>query len=146
MNMTIFFDLDGTCADTYRVDNWFDKLRQFDASPYREAKPIGDFRQMARQLNRLQAEGYRLGIITWLSKESTPEYDAAVRVEKRKWLAKHLPSVYWDEVHMVKYGTPKQRFMHTPADILFDDNVEIREKWTGTAFTPEEIMAVLRSL
>ena len=31
---TIWFDMDGTIANLYGVDNWLDKLHASDASPY----------------------------------------------------------------------------------------------------------------
>ena len=62
---------------------------------------------MTRQLNRLQNCGYKLRIITWTSKESTPEFDEATRIAKLNWLAENLPAVHWDEIHVVPYGTPE---------------------------------------
>lgn len=143
---TIYFDLDGTLFDLYGVHDWLPKLRAYDPAPYEEALPMHDFRVLARLLNKVQAAGYNIGIITWLSKESTPEYDDAVRRAKRKALAKRLPSVVWDEVHMVKYGTPKYAVARDPFGILFDDEEKNRERWHGEAFTPEEIFEVLKSL
>ena len=144
--MTIFFDLDGTIADLYGVENWLTYLENADPFPYTAATPMLDFRRLARLLNQLQLDGYRIGIITWLSKNSTAEYDDAVRRAKRRWLARHLPSVDWDEVHMVKYGSPKNRFAKTIEDILFDDEEKNREKWRGRAYEPTDIVSVLESL
>lgn len=146
MTTTIYFDLDGTLFDLYGVDNWLPKLRACDPSPYEDALPMQDFRVLARLLNKLQTAGYNIGVITWLSKESTPEYDEAVRRAKRKALAKRLPSVDWDEIHMVKYGTPKYAVARNPFGILFDDEEKNRERWKGAAFPPEEIFEVLKSL
>ena len=146
MTTTIYFDLDGTLFDLYGVDNWLPKLRACDPSPYEDALPMQDFRVLARLLNKLQAAGYNIGVITWLSKESTPEYDEAVRRAKRKALAKRLPSVDSDEIHMVKYGTPKYAVARNPFGILFDDEEKNRERWKGAAFPPEEIFEVLKSL
>lgn len=144
--MTIFFDLDGTIVDLYNVPNWLLKLRNNDASPYEEAMPLFRLNNAARLLNTLQKNGIRIGIITWLSKESNSVYDEAVRRAKRRWLARHLGSVDWDEIHMVKYGTPKTKFRKTANDILFDDTEEIREKWGEQAYSPEEILNVLKNL
>ena len=36
--MTIYFDMDGTIANLYAVENWLPKLRNKDESPYAEAK------------------------------------------------------------------------------------------------------------
>lgn len=144
--MTIFFDLDGTIANLYSVPNWLLKLRNNDVSPYEEAAPLFRLNNIARLLNALQKNGVRIGVITWLSKNSNSAYDKATRKAKRRWLARHLGSVDWDEIHMVKYGTPKTKFRKAANDILFDDVEEIREKWGERAYSPEEIFSVLREL
>lgn len=144
--MTIFFDMDGTIVDLYSVPDWLLKLRNNDASPYEEAMSLLRLNNAARLLNALQKNGVRIGIITWLSKNSNPAYDKAIRRAKRRWLARHLGSVDWDEIHMVKYGTPKTKFRKAANDILFDDVEEIREKWGERAYSPEEIFSVLKNL
>ena len=61
---TIWFDMDGTIADLYGVENWLPKLRSSDPSPYAEAKPMLNFSLFARYLNKLQVKGYKIGIIS----------------------------------------------------------------------------------
>ena len=143
--MTIWFDMDGTIADLYSVENWLQMLRASDPAPYMLAKPLVRLSALARVLNRLQAEGYEIGVISWLSKTGTPRYNAEVTAAKYAWLAKHLPSVDFDEIHIVPYGTPKQIFAK-PNDILFDDEERNRNDWTGTAFDVNNIMGVLKNL
>lgn len=144
---TIYFDMDGTLADLYAVDNWLDALRAYDPTPYTCAAPMQDLRQLARLLNRLQSNGYKIGIISWLSKESTCEYDEAVRAAKKRWLAQHLPSIVWDEIHLVKYGAPKHFACKDNSGILFDDNEHIRKLWEkyGIAYDVDNIIEVLKS-
>lgn len=144
--MTIFFDMDGTIADLYAVESWLKLLQAGQAAPYRQAAVMLDMRKLAWQLNRLQAKGYKLGIISWLSKESTPAYDKTVTMAKLAWLHKHLHSVQWDVVHIVPYGTPKQQFMETYTDILFDDEEKNRLAWNGIPYMPSEITEVLNTL
>ena len=62
------------------------------------------------------------------------------------WLKKHLPSVNWDEIHIVPYGTPKQNFCNSPLDILFDDEERNRNNWTGRAYGVENILEILREI
>ena len=121
LNITINFDMDGTIADLYANPNWLPMLRAFDPTPYETAKPLLRLNTLARKLNELQKAGYELAIISWLSKESNAEYDELVTATKMAWLAKHLPSVHWDRITIVPYGTPKQNFCNNPLDILFDD-------------------------
>jgi len=141
---TIYFDMDGTIADLYGVDGWLNDLMNEDPRPYEMAKPLIRLNTLARLLNRLQADGYRLGVISWLAKNSTPEYDLAVEMVKRAWLKKHLHSVDFDEIHIVAYGTPKQNFAKTEYDVLFDDEKQNRENWTGNAYDVNEIIEILK--
>lgn len=146
MNVTINFDMDGTIADLYSNPNWLPLLRAYDPTPYETAKPLVRLNTLARKLNALQKAGYRIAVISWLSKESTPAYDEAVTATKMAWLRKHLPSVEWDEIHIVPYGTPKQMFCNNPLDVLFDDEERNRTNWTGRAYDVQNIMEILREI
>lgn len=144
--MTIWFDMDGTIADLYGVENWLPMLRASDPTPYLVARPLVNLSVLARMLNKLQKQGYEIGVISWLSKTGTPDYDAAVTAAKYAWLSKHLPSVDFDEIHVVPYGTPKQVFAHSNDDILFDDEAKNRENWTGLALDVTDIIGALKTL
>lgn len=143
--MTIYFDLDGTIADLYNVPNWLEKIRSESESPYIEARPLCNLSQLARALNKLQQNGYKIGVITWLSKNATPDFAEKIRIAKRTWLRQHLPSVDWNEMHMIKYGTPKHSICKCPDGILFDDEEDIRKKWAkkGQAYSPMQIFEVI---
>ena len=146
MTTTIFFDMDGTIADLYGVENWLDYLIASDTLPYEIAKPLIRLNALARILNRLQKQGYKVGVISWLAKNSNTAYDEKVTRAKREWLKKHLASVNFDEIHIVKYGTPKQMFAKTENDILFDDEEKNRNDWTGKAFDVNEIIEILKGM
>ena len=146
MITTIFFDMDGTIADLYGVENWLDYLIASDALPYEIAKPLIRLNALARILNRLQKQGYKVGVISWLAKNSNTAYDEKVTRAKKEWLKKHLASVNFDEIHIVKYGTPKQTFAKTKNDILFDDEEKNRNDWTGKAFDVNEIIEILKGI
>ena len=146
MTTTIFFDMDGTIADLYGVENWLDYLIASDTLPYAIARPLLKLNSLARVLNRLQREGYRIGVISWLSKSGTEEYNNAVTETKKNWLKKHLASVRFDEINIVKYGTPKQMFARTENDILFDDEEKNRNNWTGKAFDVNAILEILKGM
>lgn len=146
MTTTIFFDMDGTIADLYGVENWLDYLIASDALPYEIAKPLIKLNALARILNRLQKQGYKVGVISWLAKNSNTAYDEKVTKAKKEWLKKHLASVNFDEIHIVKYGTPKQTFAKTENDILFDDEEKNRNDWTGKAFDVNEIIEILKGM
>lgn len=148
----ICFDMDGTIADLYAVQNWLPMLRAFDPTPYAVAEPMWDMAKLADLLHLAQAQGIEIRVITWLSKDSNPEYDRAVREAKREWLeAQGFP---FDHFHGVKYGTTKadsvRKYLgEDESAILFDDNAKVRAGWhLGTAVNPTDcdILEVLRNL
>ncbi len=139
----IWFDMDGTIADLYGVEGWLEDLIAGNPRPYAEAKPMVNMQRLARRLNALRKEGYEICIISWLSKNATAEYDKAVAETKRAWLATHLASVTFDEIHIVTYGTPKHLI---GKGILFDDELPNREKWGKGAYEPKDIFTVLGGL
>ena len=146
MNTTIFFDLDGTLNRFYSYAGWLDCLIARDVAPYLKAEVSLNMALLARYLHKAQKLGYRVGVISWLAKNSTEEYDRDVTQAKLDWLAKHLPSVDWDEINIVKYGTPKQNFMVTENDVLFDDEERNRNDWKGESYTPDMIIEILKQL
>ena len=146
MNITINFDMDGTIANLYGVDNWLGYLIAEDTTPYAVAKPLINMSALARKLNALQRAGYELAVISWLSKNGSAEYNERVTAVKMAWLKKHLPSVNWNRITIVPYGTPKQNFCYNSNDILFDDEERNRNNWTGKAYGVENIMEILREI
>jgi hypothetical protein len=146
------FDMDGTIADTYGVENWLEKLRAYDASPYLTAEPLCDMEELAYLLEVAQFRGIEIRIVTWLSKESTDEYDELVRMAKQAWLkANNFP---FDHFHCVKYGATKadsvRKYLGSEdTAILFDDNAKVREGWNmGESYDPTtcDICEVLKKI
>lgn len=135
--------MDGTIADLYGDPEWLSKLRALNAEPYATAKPLVNMQALAHRLNRLQKKGWRLGVVSWLSKEPEPTFDEQVSEAKRKWLATHLASVKWDRVDIIAYGEPKGNGRQ---GILFDDEAPNRKQWGEGAYDATEIMAVLGRL
>ena len=144
--MTIYFDMDGTIANLYGVENWLDYLIAKDETPYREAKPLIRMATLARLLNSIQKNGHKIGIVSWLAKNSTEEYDIKVKNAKLEWLNTHLKSVQFDEIHIVKYGTPKSTFSNNTNDILFDDEEPNRNEWKGIAYDVDNIIEILKGI
>lgn len=143
MEKEIWFDMDGTIADLYGVEGWLNMLRNEDATPYASAKPLVNMQALARVLNNLIAKGWKVGVISWLSKNGTNEYNEKVARVKREWLKKHLKSVNFATIDIVEYGTPKQLNRN---GILFDDEKPNRENWLGVAYNVENIIEVLKGL
>lgn len=144
--ITINFDMDGTIASLYGVEGWLEYLENEDTTPYEIAKPLLRLNALAKRLNNLQKAGYEIAIISWLSKSGSPEYNEEVTLAKLEWLTAHLPSVKWDRITIVPYGTPKQNYCENPLDILFDDEEKNRNTWTGKAFDVDNILGILNTL
>lgn len=130
MTRTLVFDMDGTIANFYGVNGWLEDLRAYSVRPYVEAKPIYDIDTLNTILKILKAQGWRIAVTSWLSKESTPDFDAETRRAKKEWLARY--SFPADEIHLVKYGTRKANCTRKLGgyQILIDDNEEVRNSWT----------------
>lgn len=146
MTKAIYFDMDGTIANLYGVENWLEKIINEDASLYIEALPLLKLNVLARLLNNLQKKGWTIGIVSWLAKNSSENYDIEVAKAKTNWLNSHLASVKFDEINIVPYGTPKEEVVNFPNGILFDDEIQNRENWIGKAFDETEILTVLKAL
>lgn len=144
--MRICFDMDGTIADLYGVENWLDYLINKDETPYLNAKVMINMNSLARILNRLQRNGIEIGIISWLAKNSNKSYDEKVTVAKLTWLKKHLASVHFDFIEIVSYGTDKNIVCKSENDILFDDESVNRENWNGIAYNTDNILNILKAV
>lgn len=148
----IVFDMDGSLNLFYSVPNWLEMLRAYDPTPYEIAEPMWDMAVLANVLRELQNLGIVITVVSWLSKDSTPEYDKAVRAAKKEWLERY--GFPYDHFHGVKYGATKadsvRRYLN-PEDeaILFDDNAKVRQGWhLGATYDPvkENIIEILREL
>lgn len=143
--MKICFDMDGTIADLYGVENWLEYLLEENVKPYKIAKPLINMNTLARRLNNLQRKGYEIGVISWTSKGGSDEYNAEVEAAKRAWLHKHLASVQFDFIAVVPYGYNKAAFADDEQDVLFDDESKNREDWRGVAYDVNNILEILKS-
>lgn len=141
------FDMDGTLADLYGQRDWLKALENQRIDPYLNAKPLVNMSTFARYLNTLQRMGYQLNIVSWNSRGASYEYAMAVKEAKLEWLKRHLPSVKWDNVYVVTFGTPKHSLCK---GILFDDDYGNCFEWmdsnAGDAYHPDDIMIILKEL
>lgn len=129
-NKTLVFDMDGTIADLYGVDNWLSDLRSENPRPYELAKPMYSMDFLNGLLEYFKMLGWRIVVTTWLAKNASKEYDELVRKAKIEWLKKY--DFPYDEIHLVKYGTTKANCTRQLGglQILIDDNEKIRKGWT----------------
>lgn len=146
MKTTICFDMDGTIADFYGVSDWLDCLQCGDASPYAEAEPLLCMSTLARRIHQLQKLGCEVKIISWLSKSGDDDFMEEIAEAKLEWLARHLPSVTFDEICIIPYGTPKVLYGD---GILFDDEQKNRDYWEDcgfTAYDEKDILNILKKV
>ena len=152
--MTINFDMDGTLADLYGVEGWRAMLDSHDPTPYAIAKPMLPLNILARYINRFRKAGIKVNIISWLAKNTNEEYDIEVIKAKREWLAKHLPSVTFDNLYFLPYGTKKSEYARkTKLNILIDDETENLVEWQvrarvgyGVKATPNAIYRTFKTI
>ena len=105
MSKTLVFDMDGTIADLYGVDNWLNYLQNENPLPYLIAKPIYQIEDLNLLIGVLKGLGWHIVVTSWLAKDSSKEYDEKVRKAKIAWLK--AINFDYDEIHLVKYGTTK---------------------------------------
>lgn len=148
MTKVLVFDMDGTIANLYGVENWLADLRAYNPRPYEVATPMYDMDLLNLLLDVLKAQGWTIAVTSWLSMDSTAEYDRAVRKAKREWLERY--NFPFDEIHLVKYGTTKANCTRHLGgyQILVDDNEKVRNGWNlgGTINANENIIEKLMEL
>ena len=148
MNKTLVFDMDGTIANLYGVENWLEMLRAEDPTPYIVAQPMYDMDALKVILEMLKLQGWTIAVTSWLSMGSTREYDKLVRQAKREWLERY--DFPFDEIHLVAYGTTKANCTRKNGgyQILVDDNEKVRNGWNlgGTINANENILEKLVEL
>lgn len=143
--MKMWFDMDGTIADLYGVENWLEMLIACDAKPYEIAKPLVNLAVLAKLMHKAQRKGIEICIVSALSKDSTAEYDEKVKTAKMRWLAKHLPSVHFNEIKFVPYWYTKNN-VNSGNDVLFDDEERHLLAWNGKAVPANEMVKVLKEI
>lgn len=143
----IYFDMDGTIADLYSVNNWHYKITHNDATPYKQAKPLVNVAQLQKIIQAFKALGITVGVISWGAKGASAQFTREVKKRKQEWC--NSLGLEFEEFHVVKYGTPKYRVAKIKNSILVDDSQEVREKWHGEtidASQPHHLLSILRDL
>lgn len=138
--MTLWFDMDGTLADT--MSEWWTLSDEQWIERVRNAKGMINLSAFAKLIRKAQRNGYKIGICSWLPKSNNEKVIEA----KKFWLNNRLPSVQWDFIDIVPNGEPKW-LNHN--GILFDDNKRNRKEWTehnGIAYNYNEILETLKTI
>ena len=148
MTKTLVFDMDGTIADLYAVTDWLENIIAENVRPYAIAEPMYNMNKLVNVINRLKENGWRVAIVSWTSKHGSKEYNKAVRRVKKEWLDRY--NFPYDELHIIKYGTPKSYCMKKTGgfQILFDDEEPNRKAWRNgsTVNANENIYKILKNM
>ena len=154
--MTIYFDMDGTIADLYGVENWLNDLINSNTRPYDEAKPLINFSALARQIHKMQKIGFTFGIVSWLSKSGTEEYNVHIDIKHprkstctcpfadgRRVICKHMVAtfftIYPEEAERI---IKEEQEYEEEEERLFEEHLEeVREYVNG--LTEDEVRALL---
>lgn len=139
MEKILVFDMDGTIADLYGVENWLDDLINKNVRPYREAKPLVEMEMLVDLLEIFKSFGWKIAVTSWLAKNSNADYDKRVAKVKIDWLKEYNFPV--DIVNIVTYGTLKtictKKF--GGFQVLIDDEKQNRDNWDlGATINPTE--------
>lgn len=114
-------DMDGTLLDLYGVEGWLKMLREEDATPYRVAPALISPDKLNKAMRAMSLLGVTFGIISWSAKGATPTYKKAIRREKITSLKKLGIYELLSEIHVVAYGTPKNKVARVKDGYLVDD-------------------------
>lgn len=146
MIKSIVFDLDGTIAALYDVPNWLERLHGNDPSAYLDASPMVDMEQLSNLVERYQAQGVSVEVVSWGAMNSSNAYLARTATAKRQWLKQHLKTRL-NAVYVVPYGTPKHSIVPDPDNcVLVDDNKQVRQAWTGETLDASDSKGMMNAL
>ena len=149
-NKWIWLDMDGTIADFYNVDGWLNDLINHNTRPYQQARLMYDIMDLIEVLADLRSKGWKVGIISWSSKENNPIFDKEVEKAKMEWLEKYFLNYLLDKVIVTPYGQPKHETCKEYCEygILVDDEVQNLEKWNlgDTVNAKENILESLAKM
>ena len=131
MKKILVFDMDGTIANLYGVENWLPMLQAENTLPYAIAEPLYNMTWLTSICKALKNKGWKIAITTWGAKNASRNYNKAVAKVKKEWLEKY--EFPFDFFFFQSYNTPKNNAtkFFGGRQILIDDNQQVRNNWTG---------------
>lgn len=127
---TIAFDMDGTIYDLYGQKGWLNALETEKAEIFTTGKAMVDLAELKEVCHKLQNQGWTIGVITWLPKNATYEFNKKCELSKQLWLKENNLD-FFQFFNAQPYGTDKKEGLPFRAEknILVDDNKEVRAEW-----------------
>lgn len=133
---TIWFDMDGTIYELYKILGWLYMLCNRDWKVF----SIGKARKHADRINAaieaLSLQGWKVGVITWAPKGIRREDPAfsEVMYTKFEWLCKNFPALANGHFACLEYGESKADYVCVnevfgEINYLIDDNKAVRKDW-----------------
>jgi hypothetical protein len=134
------------------MPNWLEMILDSDEKVFELGQPKVDMQELKEVCLDLIIKGWELGVITWLPKGATKDYEERCARVKSNWVEKHMP--YITEFNAISYGTPKQLYANKGLiNILVDDDEKVRKMWEQpttqnqlTIDANENIIDVLKGL
>ena len=132
MATKIYFDMDGTVYDLYGIKGWKEMLESEREEVFKIGEPLVNMMTLEEVAKKLIETGIEIGIITWLPRDASKEYEAKCAKVKEEWKNLYMP--YVNEFYTVPYGTAKHKVpvKKSKTMILFDDNYNVRCAWDST--------------
>lgn len=136
---SIWFDLDGTLYELYKIPNWLERIEKKDWNVFIDGEPRKHHERIQEAIKALQAKGWKVGCITWSSKavEGRDIHDIAEK--KKEFVEKYFPELL-ENFHCLPYGCSKAALIRYSygrgskretegPNYLVDDNKDVRRDW-----------------
>ncbi len=126
--MVVWFDMNNVICDFYNVEDVYARLDNGDNSVYLEANVIP---KGIALMNTYKEEGYKIGIITRLSKKLRSEkIDIETYINKYNWLIHKGINV--DVFKLIPYEDNKWEYRESDDDIIVDDDERVWREWRNS--------------
>lgn len=135
MTGAIWFDMDGTLYDLYKIPGWLAALQDGDWSIYNQPGYCrANLNRIRNAIHVLQENGWTVGVITWGPKGVKWEDEELgdIEVVKAHWLLENVPEL--ERMVCLPYGYDKAQFIEEMEEVyavnyLVDDNALVRKEW-----------------